>query len=107
MQRDFRTAFAILVAVLAILAVPSLAGTPLGTAFTYQGKLTGSAGAPIWGTRPMTFKVFDALTGGNQVASTIAMSTVDVSGGVFTVQLDFGIGVFLGDRRWMDIRGRR
>ena len=86
---------------LAVLALPA-AAAPVGTAFTYQGKLTDSLGNPISGTRDMTFKVFDALTAGSQVGATVAKLGVSVSGGLFTVQLDFSVGVFLGEKRWLE-----
>src|SRR5437667_10401320 len=44
------------------------AGTPLGTAFTYQGRLTD--GGPVAnGTYELRLAVWDALTAGSQVAS--------------------------------------
>jgi len=90
----------IICALIAIAA--SAMAAPVGTAFTYQGKLTDSSGNPVSGTRDMTFKVFDALTAGNQVGATVAKLGVNVSGGLFTVQLDFSIGVFLGEKRWLE-----
>ena len=66
---------------LAVLALPA-AAAPVGTAFTYQGKLTDSLGNPISGTRDMTFKVFSALTAGTQVGATVTKLGVSVSGGL-------------------------
>lgn len=75
---------------------------PLGTAFTYQGKLTNSAGTPLSGSYPMSFKLYDALSGGSQVGSTVTMSSVAVSGGLFTIQLDFGASPLNGQRLWLE-----
>ena len=74
--------------------------TSLGTAFTYQGQLYLN-GSPVNATCAMTFKLFDAVTGGNQLGGVVTPSVV-VTGGLFNAQLDFG-GQFTGDRRWLDI----
>ena len=65
------------------------AGAPLGTAFTYQGQLkNGTTG--FTGTCDMQFSLYDAASGGAQIGSTLTLSPVNVAGGLFTVQLDFG-----------------
>ncbi len=87
---------------LSALSVSVTTGTPVSTAFTYQGKLTDWSGKPISGALDMTFNLFDSLTGGNQVGETDAISGVNVSGGLFCVPLDFGIGAFRGDQRWVE-----
>ncbi len=102
MHKRFRITIVLLAAGLAILAVPAMAGTPASTAFTYQGKLTDSSGNPVSGVRNMTFTLFDALTAGNQVGATVSISGVNVSAGLFTAPLDFGVGVFLGEKRWLE-----
>ena len=53
----------------AILCTSMNAGMPVGTAFTYQGKLTNSAGAPLAGSYSLSFKLFDDATGGSQIGS--------------------------------------
>ena len=40
---------------------------------------------------------------GLQIGATESASAVPVSGGVFTVKLDFGVGVFDGDARFLEI----
>lgn len=78
-------------------------GTPLGTDFTYQGKLDLS-GVPVNGTADFQFKLFGALTGGTQIGSTIAVNNVTVSDGGFAVNLDFGAVAFeAGDERWIEL----
>ncbi|HEY0460104.1 MAG TPA: hypothetical protein VGC97_13285 [Pyrinomonadaceae bacterium] len=74
-------------------------------AFNYQGKLT-DAGAPQ-ATYQMQFKLFDAASGGSQIGSTIDNPSVAVSGGVFSVKLDFGANVFTGADRFLEISVRR
>src|SRR5687767_12283999 len=56
--------------------------------FTYQGRLTDGPAAAS-GTYEMQFSLFTALTGGSQVGSTITNSSVTVTNGTFTVNLDF------------------
>src|SRR5262245_10079019 len=80
-------------------ASPALAQS---TGFTYQGKLSNNS-APANGTYDMQFKLFDALTGGNQIGAPITNPTVAVDNGVFTVQLDFGAGAFDSTPRYLEI----
>jgi microcystin-dependent protein len=72
------------------------------TAFTYQGRLNTGANAAN-GSYDMTFAVFDANVGGNQIAGPITNSAVAVSNGLFTVTLDFGAGVFTGTNYWVNM----
>lgn len=62
---------------------------PISTAFTYQGKLI-DGGAPANGTYDLTFALYDAVSGGVQIGSTVMRNDVTVTDGLFTVQLDFG-----------------
>lgn len=75
------------------------AATPQVTYFSYQGQLD-SSGALANGTFTMTFKLFDALTGGNQIA--LAQGQVHVVNGLFTVAIDYG-QIFEGTQYWLDI----
>jgi hypothetical protein len=79
--------------------------TALGSAFTYQGRLTDS-GSPANGTYDLRFILFDAETGGAQVGSTQTKDDVTVTNGLFSVELDFGAAAFNGDARWMEIAVR-
>lgn len=79
--------------------------TALGSAFTYQGKLTDS-GSAATGSYDMTFKLFDALSSGSQVGSTVTKTSVAVAGGLFTVELDFGTSPFAGQARWLELAVR-
>lgn len=76
---------------------------PLGTAFTYQGRLDDGA-FPVNGLYDFNFKLFDAETAGTLVGPALGVSldTIAVSNGVFSVDLDFG-PVFNGDKRWLEI----
>ena len=73
-----------------------------GTAFTYQGKLS-DGGNPATGSFDMQFKMFDALTDGTQQGTTVANPAVQATAGIFTVELDFGAGVFDGSARYLEV----
>ena len=89
----------------AILLLPILSGAfAASSAFNYQGKLTDGANNPLTGSYDLTFKLFDALTGGSQVGSSITKNAVLVSGGVFTAELDFGVAAInTGQDRWLEV----
>ena len=73
--------------------------------FTYQGRLT-DGGMPANGNYDLQFALFDAADGSNQIGPTKIVSSVSVSGGVFTVTLDFGGNSFTGANRFLEISAR-
>src|SRR5882672_6442171 len=75
------------------------------TAFTYQGRLT-NAGSPATGNYDMQFALFDSSSAGTQIGTTLTRSGVTVSGGMFSVQLDFAAGAFPGADRFLEIAVR-
>jgi hypothetical protein len=79
-----------------------IAQTPLGTAFTYQGRLIDSGNAAN-GLYDLQFALFDDPATGNQVGTALTQTNINVSGGVFTVLLDFGASAFTGNARWLQI----
>ena len=81
-----------------------LTAGPLGTAFTYQGRLNDGAN-PAQGIYNLRFALYDALSGGAQVGSTLTNSATGVTNGYFTVTLDFG-AQFDGNARWLEIGAR-
>jgi hypothetical protein len=78
------------------------AGTALGSAFTYQGRLLVSL-APANSPHDLQFTLFDQSSGGIQIAGPITLDNVPTSNGLFTVQLDFGAAAFNGDNRFLAI----
>jgi len=74
----------------------------MGTAFTYQGQLK-SGGAPVTADCEMTFRLYNDAVVGSQVGSAIT-TTVPITDGLFTVELDFGSDAFGGDARWLGIQ---
>jgi hypothetical protein len=89
----------------ALLLTLSEAAPAQSTAFTYQGELN-SSGAPADGDFDLRFGLFPAAAGGTQIGSDQTVSAVEVAGGVFTVQLDFGVGAFPGADRFLEIEVR-
>jgi hypothetical protein len=75
-----------------------------GTVFTYQGSrcVTRPAGE---GAYDLQFALYDALAEGAQVGETLAMEDVPVSGGLFSVSLDFG-AVFDGQALFLEVSVR-
>ncbi len=96
---------------LVIMSVVRMAGSipaqaaVMGTAFTYQGQLT-SSGTPVSGTCNFTFKLYDALSGGTQVGSTLTKTGVTLTNGLFTTTLNFGSSAFSGNARWLQIAAK-
>jgi len=88
---------------LALLAsvVGALAAAPVGTTFTYQGRLN-SAGQPASGSYDLKFTLYDAAVGSGQVGSPVTVPAVIITNGSFTLPLDFG-AMFNGDARWLEI----
>jgi len=81
--------------------IAGLAGK-IGTAFTYQGRLL-DADSPADGLYDLEFKLYDDPNSGTQQGSTITIGQLDIIDGYFTVELDFGSGVFNGNSRWVEI----
>ncbi len=90
-------------ALLALLSTlnPQLRADPLGTAFTYQGRLA-DGGSPAHGIYDLRFAIYDSSTGGSALAGPLTNAAVTVSNGLFTVTLDLG-RVFNGSARWLEL----
>ncbi len=85
---------------LAVFALP--AATPLGAAFTYQGRLQQSE-TPANGLADFRCTLWDAVLGGLQVGTTQTSSNVVVTNGLFNLTLDFGPEAFAGAARWLEL----
>ncbi|MBI3867456.1 MAG: hypothetical protein HY299_02910 [Verrucomicrobia bacterium] len=75
---------------------------PLGTAFTFQGRLADNGVYPT-GHYELRVSLWDDAAAGSRVGNTNAFSSVDVTNGLFTVSLDFGSGAFNGAARWLQL----
>jgi hypothetical protein len=87
------------------LNVPTGMLAPVGSAFTYQGQLKDASG-PVTASCDFQFGLWDALTSGTQIGTTLGQPNVTVSEGLFTVQLDFGANAFNGSARWLEVAVR-
>jgi hypothetical protein len=83
---------------------PPQTDAPLSTAFTYQGTLTDN-GQPANGTYDFRIDLYDAADVG-VLLGTLTLEDITVTRGTFTVQLDYGSGVFNGQARWLEIAVR-
>jgi len=88
-----------------ILTPGQLVAAPVGSAFSYQGRLA-TAGVSAEGSFDFLFRLYDSAGGGGQVGQTQTNNAVVVSNGVFTVPLNFGAGSFDGEARWLEIAVR-
>jgi hypothetical protein len=75
---------------------------PTGTGFTYQGRLMEN-GSPASGEYDFIFTLYDAQTDGVQIGQESSLFNQPVSGGLFTVIVDFGAQAFDGNARWIEI----
>jgi hypothetical protein len=90
----------------ALVALSTLAGVHaqgVTQPFTYQGFLR-QGGAPLNNpSQAMRFRIYDALTGGTALWDSGAL-TVNVSNGLFTVQLNPPVSVWTGADRFLEIQ---
>jgi phage tail-like protein len=79
-----------------------------GTAFTYQGRLEAH-GSPAEGLYDLTFVLFDSPEKGRPIGSPEFRGEVEITGGYFMVELDFGAdpSVFNGLTRYLEIAVKR
>ena len=102
-KKSISSVFSILLIVLLMSSTASARplNVTLGTGFTYQGKLS-DGGAPANGAYDFEFTLYDALSDGSQVGSTVTQGGVTVTDSLFMVQLDFG-DVFDGTALFLSI----
>ena len=74
-----------------------------GSAFTYQGNLTGSGGVPANGSYDFQFILADAVTNGSVVGPILTNAPVTVNDGLFTTTLDFGGAPWNSSPRWLQL----
>jgi hypothetical protein len=60
-------------------------------------------GSAANGSYDMQFELFDDPIAGAQQGSTVCSDNVPVTNGLFTIQIDFGVSVFNGADRWLQI----
>ncbi|PCI11663.1 hypothetical protein COB72_00495 [bacterium] len=86
---------------IASFTMPAQAAPP-PTGFTYQATLADN-GLPAEGLTAMQFNLWDSVSDGSQVGSTIS-TNVDVNNGVFSADLDFGAASFaINQALWLEV----
>ena len=65
-----------------------------------------ACGEPAPPTADFEFTLYDDPNAGAQIGSTATVSNVSVVDGLFTVEIDFGVDAFNGDKRWLEIAVR-
>jgi hypothetical protein len=90
-----------------MLATQLFAQDPVSTAFTYQGQLK-EGGVPADGVDyDFRFRLFDDPAAGTQVGDALFFNDQTVENGLFTLELDFGAGIFTGDALWLEVGVKR
>ncbi len=90
----------------ALVFIFTTAVTAQTSAFTYQGKLN-VAGVPANGQFDMTFALYDTDVATTPVASNIIVENVQVTNGIFSVELSFDFGPFTSVAgNWLEVRIR-
>ena len=84
---------------------PDSPAVPFGTSFTYQGQLAFGGNA-VTRVCDFQFGLWNAASGGGQIGTTLDRPNVQVTRGLFTVQLDFGASAFDGAARWLSVAVR-
>ena len=77
---------------------------PLGSAFTYQGRLT-DAGSSASGVYDFEFALFTSAMGGSAV-DTVTIDDLGVSDGLVNASLDFTDAPYDGHALWLEVRVR-
>lgn len=78
----------------------SLLAASQTTFFVYQGQLQDN-GAPANGSYDLAFELYDDAAAGNQVGGTLSSPAHSVSGGLFSIGLNFGSTIFNGTQLWL------
>lgn len=85
-----------------LLSVPSVGQTPVGTAFSYQGRLKDGE-QPADGTYDIGFLLYDQEFGGSQIGETYIANDLEITDGLLNIGLDFGAEAFSDEARWLQI----
>ena len=87
----------------AICQIKIVKAAPIGTAWTYQGRLMDANG-PANGEYDLQFQLHSMPSGHFPVGDEIAVPEVSIDDGYFTIVLDFNDAkLFSGDARWLEV----
>lgn len=78
------------------------ASAQLDPTFSYQGRLDQN-GTPLTGSVDLFIEPYNSASGGSPLATALILDGVQVNDGLFTVEVDLGPGVFLGDPIFLSI----
>jgi hypothetical protein len=93
-------------AVLFGLPLVASAQGPVGTTFTYQGRLLQN-NQYVNGNCDFQFGLYADPAGGAPLGSGVqTVTNVPLTNGYFTADLDFGVNVFAGDQRYLEVEVR-
>lgn len=92
----------ILMWVLPLVAGHVWANAPLSTSFTYQGQVKRN-GLPLNQSADFEFTLWASADAQDMVGGPVEVLDCDVVDGLFSVQVDFGVEVFDGEARWLQI----
>lgn len=90
-------------AILLALTAPLAAGQVTATSFTYQGRVQENGTGIDAAQARLSFRLWDAATGGSQVGSDVVAYPVVVVDGIFTTALDFGESAFGSALRYLEV----
>jgi hypothetical protein len=93
------------IAAASLILAATAEAAPLGTAFSYQGRLTQNGSSPT-GSYDFQFRLFDAAANGTKIGADVTATAVAVNNGLFNATLDFGSTAFNGSARWLEISVR-
>jgi hypothetical protein len=103
MKKAKVSAIMVLILGLMVCQVNISEAAPMGTAFTYQGRLMDANG-PADGQYDFEFRLYaDPVLNSFQIGGTVDINDLDVIDGYFTVLLDFGNNAFTGNARWLEV----
>lgn len=83
----------------------AVVAAPLSTAFTYQGELF-DGGVPAVGSYDLRFTPYADASNPGLLGPPLVVQDVLVSNGIFTTQVDFGPGFFVGDAVFLEVAVR-
>ncbi|HVF46866.1 MAG TPA: hypothetical protein VNA17_04805, partial [Pyrinomonadaceae bacterium] len=95
--RNFHVGFCVIAILMTAIAARSQT-----TTFTHQGRLP----SPVSGNHDLEVKLYPVAAGGAPIVGQV-VTGVPVTQGIFSVTVDFGLGVFSGDDRWIEVSYRR
>jgi len=101
MKHRLQNPFAALTLLSALNLQPSTAFAQ-GTAFTYQGRLN-DGGIAASGNYDFRLRLASDALGNSFIGGPLLTNAVPVSGGLFTLTMDFGPGIFTGSNYWLQV----